>query len=117
MDDSAPIAKPTAVLWKIWIAVVVGPPVVAIVMILLGNNAGAAAANAMIGIGSILGGLSWITHIVVSVMLATRIADKQAPEHGLGSVIGLLAGLILGGWAITLAIAFCGCLAVVAIQH
>jgi hypothetical protein len=117
MDDSAPIAKPTAVLWRIWIAVVVGPPVVAIVMMLLGSNAGTATANAMIGIGSILGGLSWLTHVVVSVMLSSRIADKRAPEHRTASLIGLIAGLILGGWAITLAIAFCGCIAVATLVH
>lgn len=56
--------------------------------------------------------LAWGLHIYISIKLAQTIVAERAMIGRKASMGGLIAGLLLGGWASMFALFFCGCLAV-----
>lgn len=98
--------------WIAWIAGVVGGPALAAVAALFGQSAEFGQTMAVLMAAALVIGV--IAHFVASIGLARRISRRRNPETRTGAAIGLIFGLLFGGWAAMGAVFFVGCLAVMA---
>ena len=116
MDSPAPPPPSSSNLWKAWTALVVGTPLLTIITMVLGDHINDG--NVLIGIVAILVIICLIVHVAISIRLAKCILAKRSiqPVDNTGAMIGLLAGLIFGGWGVMIAVFFCGCLVAVMTQ-
>lgn len=116
MNESPELFPPspnTAGWWIAWIAGVVGGPALALVAAVIGQTARLDQAMVVLLITCLVGGL--IAHFVASIGLARRIARRRNPDTRAGAAIGLILGLLFGGWAAMGAVFFVGCLGALAV--
>ena len=100
-------ATATAAWWKAWLAAVVGCPLLAFCAASFGNEH---IQNALL-VGCCIGVL---LHFVASIVIAGRIAAKRSPQASVPARIGVVLGLLFGGWAVMATVSFAGCMVAVA---
>lgn len=98
--------------WIAWITAVIGGPALAAVAALFGQAAEFGQTMAVLMAAALVIGV--IAHFVASIGLARRISRRRNPETRTGAAIGLIFGLLFGGWAAMGAVFFVGCLTVMA---